>query len=116
MDAAASAAYSALNANPLRYRGYIYDNETGFYYLQSRYYDPAVRRFINADGYVSTDTGLLGYNMFAYCNNNPVTYFDKTGKLPFIVGMLIKGAVNVATSWAMAVVDTVGHLNFIIVA
>ena len=40
--------------NPFRYRGYYYDNETGFYYLQSRYYDPSTGRFINADGYVST--------------------------------------------------------------
>ena len=41
--------------NPLRYRGYYYDNETGFYYLQSRYYDPANRRFINADGLISSN-------------------------------------------------------------
>ena len=44
--------------NPLRYRGYYYDSETGFYYLQSRYYDPVIRRFINADGYVSTGVSL----------------------------------------------------------
>ena len=37
------------NANPIRYRGYYYDNETGYYYLQSRYYDPGICRFINAD-------------------------------------------------------------------
>ena len=54
--------------NPLRYRGYYYDSETGFYYLQSRYYDPANRRFINADTYSSTDPGdAIGCNMFAYC-------------------------------------------------
>ena len=58
--------------NPLRYRGYYYDNETGFYYLQSRYYDPANRRFINADSYASTGQGFVGTNMFAYCNNSPV--------------------------------------------
>ena len=59
-------------ANPLRYRGYIYDQETGLYYLQSRYYDPNVGRFLNADGLVSTGQGVLGYNMFAYCLNNSV--------------------------------------------
>lgn len=68
------------NANPLRYRGYYYDNETGYYYLQSRYYDPSICRFINADnlmfldGYA--DTGL---NLFAYCCNNPVNYTDPNG-------------------------------------
>ena len=66
-------------ANPLRYRGYYYDQETGFYYLQSRYYDPIVKRFLNADTYGSTGQGFLGYNMFAYCGNNPVTQIDFTG-------------------------------------
>ena len=65
--------------NPLRYRGYYYDNETGFYYLQSRYYDPANRRFINADSYQSTGQGFVGTNMFAYCNNNTPIYSDPTG-------------------------------------
>ena len=58
--------------NPFRYRGYYYDNETGFYYLNSRYYDPSSGRFLNADGQLNT--GLLGYNLFAYCENNPVMY------------------------------------------
>ena len=65
--------------NPLRYRGYVYDEDSGFYYLQSRYYDPVTHRFINADGLVSTGTGILGHNMFAYCNNNPVNRYDPTG-------------------------------------
>ena len=70
------------NVNPLRYRGYYYDSETGFYYLQSRYYDPEIGRFINADSYASTDaTGLLSTNMFAYCENNPVMRVDPTGEL-----------------------------------
>ncbi|MFR2514470.1 MAG: RHS repeat-associated core domain-containing protein, partial [Oscillospiraceae bacterium] len=59
--------------NPLRYRGYYYDSETGFYYLQSRYYDPENHRFINADVYTSTDSSdAIACNMFAYCQNNPV--------------------------------------------
>ena len=65
--------------NPLRYRGYYYDNETGFYYLQSRYYDPANRRFINADLLASTGQGFTGTNMFAYCVNNPVVLGDYEG-------------------------------------
>ena len=68
-------------ANPLRYRGYYYDAETGFYYLQSRYYDPEIGRFINADSYASTDaTGLLSTNMFAYCENDPVNRSDPSGE------------------------------------
>ena len=68
--------------NPFRYRGYYFDEETGFYYLNSRYYNPSWGRFLNADGYISTGTGLLGYNMFAYCNNNPVMRVDPTGAWP----------------------------------
>ncbi len=65
--------------NPLRYRGYYYDNETGLYYVSSRYYDPETCRFINADSHLNTAAGVLGYNLFAYCNNNPVNTTDPTG-------------------------------------
>ena len=65
--------------NPLRYRGYVYDTEIGLYYLQSRYYDPELGRFINADALVATGQGLLGNNMFAYCGNNPVNCADPSG-------------------------------------
>ena len=68
-----------LYGNPLTYRGYIYDRETGFYYLQSRYYDPSVGRFLNADGYILTGPGIIGHNMFACCGNNPVNRVDPTG-------------------------------------
>ena len=69
--------------NPLRYRGYYYDSETGFYYLQSRYYDPANRRFINADCYTSTNnSNEIACNMFTYCYNNPITYHDSCGTEP----------------------------------
>ena len=66
--------------NPFRYRGYYYDTDLGLYYLQSRYYDAKICRFINADGYVSTGQGLTGNNMFAYCGNNPVNRVDPTGE------------------------------------
>ena len=68
-----------LECNPLTYRGYVYDGETGLYYLQSRYYDPALGRFINADAFASTGQGLIGNNMFAYCLNNPIMFADFTG-------------------------------------
>ena len=66
--------------NPLRYRGYYYDSETGFYYLQSRYYDPENHRFINADSFASTGQGIVGTNMFAYVNSDPVNCIDADGK------------------------------------
>ena len=68
--------------NPFRYRGYVYDNETELYYLQSRYYDPKTGRFINADDsdYTDTDSGSpLSTNMFAYCENNAINGYDPTG-------------------------------------
>ena len=77
--------------NPLRYRGYIYDNETGLYYLQSRYYNPEIGRFISADSHVSTGQGFIGYNMFAYCNNNPVILCDSEGESATVAGGIVGG-------------------------
>ena len=89
--------------NPLRYRGYYYDTETGFYYLQSRYYDPLICRFINADEYASTGQGLVGYNMFAYCGNNPTMYYDESGNIWGLSGIAnaFAGwlAIGSANSW-----------------
>ncbi|MCI6652766.1 MAG: hypothetical protein MSH11_05010 [Ruminococcus sp.] len=59
--------------NPFRYRGYVYDEESELYYLQSRYYDPFVGRFFNADIYCDKQSGSpLSTNMFAYCENNSI--------------------------------------------
>ena len=74
--------------NPFRYRGYYYDSDIGLYYLNSRYYDANTGRFINADGYISTGQGILGYNMYAYCGNNPVNYVDYSGTSPLGIVML----------------------------
>ncbi len=65
--------------NPLRYKNYIYDAETDWYYLQTRYYDPAVGRFLNADGYADSGEDILGTNMFANCANNPINRLDVSG-------------------------------------
>lgn len=76
--------YTTVNAsegaryNPFRYRGYYYDTDLGMYYLQSRYYDPNTCRFINADS--ALYHSMLGYNMYAYCENNPVNQCDFTGE------------------------------------
>ena len=65
--------------NPFRYRGYYYDTETRFYYLNSRYYDPAVGRFLNADNQVTIGDATHGANTYVYCLNNPINYIDYTG-------------------------------------
>ena len=69
--------------NPIRYRGYYYDNETDLYYLETRYYDPETGRFISQDSikYVSFND-IVGLNLYAYCFNNPIGYLDNSGKIP----------------------------------
>ena len=95
------------SVNPLGYRSYVHDLGTGLYYLQSRYYDPAVGRFINADVYTSTGQGFIGNNMFAYCGNNPVNRVDPTGKSPDL-HRAIKRIVDAVVS-AVNKVFTVHH-------
>ena len=99
---------SIANINPLRYRGYYYDAETGFYYLQSRYYDPAICRFINADG-LFTD-GFVGSNLFAYCVNDPVNTVDPTGNFAITatVALITFGIALVATALAVGISSSPG--------
>ena len=80
--------------NPFRYRGYYYDVESGLYYLNSRYYDPQTGRFINAEpnvdyGKFDEGAGLNGYNVFAYCANNPVMFKDDSGEFVISTAVLI---------------------------
>ena len=90
-DASGTLASTLGTFNPLRYRGYVYDTETGLYYLNSRYYNPTWGRFINADGFVSTGQGISGNNMFAYCGNDPVNRYDPDGDA-FLAAIAIGGA------------------------
>ena len=76
-NAITSSGHAAIK-NPLRYRGYYYDIDSGFYYLQSRYYDPQIGRFINADEQIPTND-LSSLSLFAYCGNNPVNRLDPKG-------------------------------------
>ena len=82
--------------NPIRYRGYYYDRETGLYYLNARYYNPQWRRFISPDSPDYLDPkSVNGLNLYAYCNNDPVNYADPSGHLPEWAAWLISGAVIV---------------------
>ncbi|WP_055666131.1 RHS repeat domain-containing protein [Desnuesiella massiliensis] len=82
--------------NPYRYRGYRYDNETGLYYLQSRYYNPEWGRFLNADSVGGKVGELLSHNVFAYCFNNPINLEDPSGYWPKWATMAIVAVAVVA--------------------
>ena len=94
--------------NPFGYRSYYYDSDTGLYYLQSRYYGPEIGRFINADDidYLGADGSPLSYNLFAYCENNPVIRSDSTGQW-FGLDDLIAGAVGAVIGVASQFVSDV---------
>ena len=82
--------------------------ETGFYYLQTRYYDPTICRFINADNYelvaeLSYVPGEL--NMYAYCGNNPIMYTDETGEAFFFTALLVGFLVGAAIGGTVAGVE-----------
>ena len=100
--------------NPLRYRGYYYDTETGFYFLQSRYYDPTVGRFINADKGFDTRS-IAGYNLFAYCLNDPVSFVDHSGESVIAaigLGLLIFGLTFIPASRAKKSTLTPNNVDF----
>ena len=90
--------------NPIRYRGYYYDEETSLYYLKSRYYDPITGRFITIDdiSYIDPET-INGLNLYAYCNNNPVMATDGTGTMPNWLKWLIGGVVIIGLGVAVVV-------------
>ncbi len=75
--------------NPFRYREYYYDTETGLYYLNSRYYNPVWGSFINVDGIIGANQDMLGYNLYAYTSNNPITLVDSDGNFAAAAGAFI---------------------------
>ena len=85
---------SLADANPIRYRGYYYDTETGLYYVSSHYYDPEIGRWISPEpnvykGEFDENAGLIGYNVQAYRANNPVNNIDPTGEFVISTAVLI---------------------------
>ena len=113
------------NINPFRYRGYYFDVETGWYYLNARYYDPNVGRFISPDAaevLTASPLSLTDKNLYAYCDNNPVVRIDSDGKFwdtLFDVVSLVVSVVDVITNptdpwaWAGLVGDTVDLIPFV---
>ena len=92
--------------NPFRYRSYYYDNESGLYYLNTRYYNPKWRRFINIDELLTTDKGFTKNNMYCYAGNNPVSRIEIDGCLWFqVAGALAGGIIGFATKVVSNVVS-----------
>ena len=75
--------------NPLRYRGYVYDTESGMYYLRSRYYDINTSRFINSDSFIGATAQMLGHNTYAYCFCSPILFVDQNGYRGIIADFII---------------------------
>ena len=91
--------------NPFRYRGYVYDEETGLYYLRSRYYAPTMSRFLHPDTIISTGQGSLGQNMYVYCLNEPTSMVDEDGHLGLFVLCVIGAGLSALFTYAGDVID-----------
>ena len=98
-------AYEALaELNPFRYRGYVYDEDTGLYYLRSRYYNSGAVRFLNADENLGKYGGLFSHNTYAYGANTPVCTIDSDGMafmfltaaIGAVAGAIVGGCVALA--------------------
>ena len=98
--------------NPFRYRGYYYDTETSLYYLQTRYYDPDTGRFISSDGYISGASGTTkGYNLFVYCDNDPVNKSDDNGCWPKWVKKAANAVSNAFKRVKSFIANNVNHVT-----
>ena len=105
-----SAHYSLLERNPFRYRGYFYDKTSGLYYLNSRYYSPELKRFISADSQLNNTASNLSCNLFAYCENNPISLADSNGTVPFLVITAAIGAVVGAAAGGLIAASQGGNI------
>ena len=105
-----SASGTMAEVNPLRYRGYYYDTDLDMYYLQSRYYDASICRFVNADdvSMIGVDSTALSYNLFAYCNNSPVNNIDYFGYAKINIKWVAQ-AVNIII-WAIPTIYAVARI------
>ncbi len=109
-----------VTVNPIRYKGYYYDTESGFYYLQSRYYDPVVGRFISADtpDYLGSSGTVLSFNLFAYCENDPLLNQDPTGHSTLVVYSSYQLAISISTLLAkfLPAIASLSRAAFVVMA
>ena len=111
--------YDVANANPIRYRGYYYDDDTGLYYCNARYYSPKWRRFISPDdtAYLNPEN-VNGLNLYCYCNNDPVNFTDPSGCAAILITLGIMaiggliGTVVSATTSAFVQLAINGEINW----
>ena len=101
------------NVNPIRYRGYYYDVETGLYYLKSRYYDPTIGRFISPDSvdFLNPDT-INGLNLYAYCGNNPIMNVDPSGHFAITttIGLFVAAYIVMALLSITTYIESETHI------
>ena len=102
-------ANTTVTNNPFTYRGYYYDRDLGLYYLQSRYYDSKICRFINADHssvLLATPLALTDKNLYAYCDNNPVMRVDNSGEIwNILIGAAVGAVVGLITGYVSQALD-----------
>ena len=95
---------------PFRYRGYVFDEETGLYYLRSRYYKPQLCRFINADVQICSSDEYACHNLFSYSENKPVLKFDPDGFEAITAGVLTTEGLGAAIAAAAAEPTFIGEI------
>lgn len=88
-----TAGQDLMSLNPFLYRGYVYDQESGFYYLMSRYYDPDLCRFLSADDVLPEPGDFSALNPYAYCYNDPINYSDPIGRFAISSLLIVLGFV-----------------------
>jgi RHS repeat-associated protein len=100
--------------NPIRYAGYQYDEESGLYYLNARYYDSVTARFITEDSYTGERNDPLSLNLYTYCSNNPIMYIDPSGhkKETSIVDYLKSQGENSSFSARKEIAKNLGIKNY----
>ena len=106
------AAETLSRINPYLYRGYRFDFDLGLYNLNSRFYDPETGRFINADSRVSTFQGVLSYNMYTYCLNNPVNMLDPSGNAAILMNDFTSTGNSIVGHSQVFIQDSEGEYSF----
>ncbi|MCG3086077.1 MULTISPECIES: RHS repeat-associated core domain-containing protein [unclassified Anoxybacillus] len=99
------------SANPYRYAGYYYDEETGLYYLMARYYEANMGRFLTRDTFHGVENEPQSLNQYVYTKNNPVMYVDPSGHIPIIVAEALVGVFINAVGYVAELVAKYGTRN-----